>query len=134
MFTDSIFECTYWQCYVELPAKFSITFYNTYTKYFFHKRPAAHCMQHFCAEVNGTCKLLIFFILQNNACSIDFFFQVAQCMLALCREWKLSDNNICVIVSGRIKGAARVTNVMYPCGFICIPVVLTLRRMNIIKN
>ena len=40
----------------------------------------------------------------------------------------------CVIVSGRIKGAARVTNVMYPCGFICNPVVLTLRRMNIIKN
>ena len=39
-----------------------------------------------------------------------------------------------VIVSGRIKGAARVTNVMYPCGFICIPVVLTLRRMNLIKN
>ena len=30
----------------------------------------------------------------------------------------------CVIVSGRIKGAARVTNVMYPCGFICIPAVL----------
>ena len=40
---------------------------------------------------------------------------------------------ICVIVSGRIKGAARVINVMYPCGFICIPVVLTLRRMNLIK-
>ena len=40
----------------------------------------------------------------------------------------------CVIVSGRIKGAARATNVMYPCGFICNPVVLTLRRMNLIKN
>ena len=26
------------------------------------------------------------------------------------------------------------TNVMYPCGFICIPVVLTLHRMNLIKN
>ena len=43
-------------------------------------------------------------------------------------------NHDCVIVSGRIKGAARVTNVMYPCGFICNPVVLTLRRMNLIKN
>ena len=40
----------------------------------------------------------------------------------------------CVIVSGRIKGAARATNVMYSCGFICNPVVLTLRRMNLIKN
>ena len=40
---------------------------------------------------------------------------------------------LCVIVSGHIKGAACVTNVMYPCGFICIPVVSTLRRMNLIK-
>ena len=96
MFSDSIFECTYWHCYIELPAKYFITFYNTYTKYFLHTRPAAHCMQHFCAEVNGTCKLFIFyFILQNNACSIVFFFQVAQCTLALCREWQLLDNNIC---------------------------------------
>ena len=36
------------------------------------------------------------------------------------------NNTDCVIVSGHIKGAARVTNVMYPCGFICIPVVSTL--------
>ena len=46
----------------------------------------------------------------------------------------LGCNCNCVIVSGRIKGAARVTNVMYPCGFICIPVVSTLCRMNLIKN
>ena len=41
---------------------------------------------------------------------------------------------LCVIVSGRIKGAACVTNVMFPCDFICIPVVLTLCHMNLIKN
>ena len=43
-------------------------------------------------------------------------------------------NHACVIVSGLIKGAACATNVMYPCGFICIPVVSTLCRMNLIKN
>ena len=32
----------------------------------------------------------------------------------------------CVIISGRIKGTACATNVMYPCGFSCITVVLTL--------
>ena len=31
----------------------------------------------------------------------------------------------CIIMSGRIKGTAYATNVMYPCGFIFIPVVLT---------
>ena len=39
-------------------------------------------------------------------------------------SWFAAPN--CVIVSGCIKGAARATNVMYPCGFICNPVVLTL--------
>ena len=46
--------------------------------------------------------------------------------------WDIIQKKHCVIVSGRIKGTTRVTNVMYPCGFICIPVVLTLHSMNLI--
>ena len=99
MFSDSIFECTYWQCYVELPAKYFITFYNTYTKYFLHTRPAAHCMQHFCAEVNGTCKLLIFFLFYKTMHVLLFSFSKLHSVLWPCAENGNSWTTIFVVVN-----------------------------------